>query len=300
MKQNVTELKDIEIQVHQDGTTYTYTLKADDQKEDWHRYTIPFLLFDPSPVLANLPITWIQWKYADSPNDGEIYLTDIKFGSHKSYENLKENLLLCQFYTEQQGISEQAFYISNIYFDIEVENDYPYVPTFGCSEYDFGIGYWRGPALVHYTCPLAPYVCNDNEVLDTYNAKKIIGSVSSLLGLDSTRELMDKFLEKYSSIEPFLLNDYSHELEVLQSPQDRKVIVDSVKCILCASCHAACPLTAFDEDYLGPATLTAVHRFGLDSRNKDRIAKIKQVNNSDEREKRKKGLIPALCLPIQI
>lgn len=35
-----------------------------------------------------------------------------------------------------------------------------------------------------------------DEVLDTYNAKKIIENISSLLGLSNTQELMNKFLEK--------------------------------------------------------------------------------------------------------
>jgi succinate dehydrogenase iron-sulfur subunit len=92
---------------------------------------------------------------------------------------------------------------------------------------------------------------------------------------------MDTFLEKYSSIQPYLLNDFKENGENLQSPQERKVIVDTVKCILCASCHAACPLTALDPKYLGPASLTAVHRFGLDSRNSNGLDLIKNINNQD-------------------
>jgi succinate dehydrogenase / fumarate reductase iron-sulfur subunit len=90
---------------------------------------------------------------------------------------------------------------------------------------------------------------------------------------------MDDFLQKYRSVEPYMLNDFKDNVENLQTPENRKVIIDSVKCILCASCHAACPLTAFDEDYLGPAALNAVHRFGFDERNKDADRIIMQVNN---------------------
>lgn len=90
---------------------------------------------------------------------------------------------------------------------------------------------------------------------------------------------MDAFLEKYRSIDPFMLNDFHADKATLQTPKNRKEIVDSVKCILCASCHSACPLTAFDEDYLGPAVLNAVHRFGFDERNNDAGEIIQKVNN---------------------
>jgi len=90
---------------------------------------------------------------------------------------------------------------------------------------------------------------------------------------------MDSFLDKYNSIKPYFQRDYKGSKEQHQSPQHRKVIVDSVKCILCASCQASCPLTSFDDNYLGPAPLTAVHRFGFDSRNLNRENLIKQVNN---------------------
>jgi succinate dehydrogenase / fumarate reductase iron-sulfur subunit len=92
---------------------------------------------------------------------------------------------------------------------------------------------------------------------------------------------MDAFLEKYRSIQPYLLHEEPHEKEVLQSPEARRRIFDSVKCILCASCHAACPLTAVDTDYLGPAVLTAAQRFGFDDRNESRDRVISRVNTDD-------------------
>lgn len=90
---------------------------------------------------------------------------------------------------------------------------------------------------------------------------------------------MEDFLAKYRSVAPYMLNDFQDYAENLQSPENRQEIVDSVKCILCASCHAACPLTAFDEAYLGPAALTAVHRFGFDERNKTADKIVLRVNN---------------------
>ena len=91
---------------------------------------------------------------------------------------------------------------------------------------------------------------------------------------------MDAFFEKYRSIGPCVVNEEKHEKEHLQSSEERHLIYDSVKCILCASCHAACPLTALDEDYLGPAVLNGAQRFIFDSRNQGSDAVLNQVNNN--------------------
>lgn len=90
---------------------------------------------------------------------------------------------------------------------------------------------------------------------------------------------MEVFLERYNSIDPYLIHSESHDKEVIQSPEARKEIFDSVKCILCTSCHSACPLTAVDVDYLGPAILTAAQRFAFDDRNDKRDDTLKHVNN---------------------
>jgi succinate dehydrogenase / fumarate reductase iron-sulfur subunit len=92
---------------------------------------------------------------------------------------------------------------------------------------------------------------------------------------------MDAFLAKFRSIQPYLVRERSTEAEMLQSPEARRRIFDSVKCILCASCHAACPLTGIDTDYLGPAVLTAAHRFAFDDRNDARGAALDGINTDD-------------------
>ena len=89
---------------------------------------------------------------------------------------------------------------------------------------------------------------------------------------------MDAFLEKFRSIDPYLVHGGKHDREVVQTPEARRRIFDSVKCILCASCHGACPLTALDEEYLGPAVLNAAHRFAFDDRNDRQSEMLVHVN----------------------
>jgi succinate dehydrogenase / fumarate reductase iron-sulfur subunit len=89
---------------------------------------------------------------------------------------------------------------------------------------------------------------------------------------------MEDFLAKYRSIQPFVVHEGTHEKEVLQSPEARRRIFDGVKCLLCASCHGACPLTEVDTDYLGPAVLTAAQRFAFDDRNDKHEDVVSEVN----------------------
>jgi len=92
---------------------------------------------------------------------------------------------------------------------------------------------------------------------------------------------VEPFLEKFRSIGPFLEHADAHERETLQSPQERQEIADSARCLLCGSCHAACPLTAVDPDYLGPAALTAAQRFAFDNRNDRRHDVLRHVNTME-------------------
>ncbi|MEJ2039553.1 MAG: succinate dehydrogenase iron-sulfur subunit [Desulfosarcinaceae bacterium] len=78
---------------------------------------------------------------------------------------------------------------------------------------------------------------------------------------------LDPFFEKYRSVKPFLINDDPPpEKERLQDPADQATIEPALRCILCASCTAACPINRADEDYLGPAALLRAFRYLFDTR----------------------------------
>lgn len=91
---------------------------------------------------------------------------------------------------------------------------------------------------------------------------------------------MTSFFDKYEEIMPYLLNKGPMpERERLQSIKDRNKIDEQLDCILCACCHASCPMTSTDGNYLGPAILVKVDRFAADSRDQARPARLKMVNN---------------------
>lgn len=83
---------------------------------------------------------------------------------------------------------------------------------------------------------------------------------------------MAPFFAKYRAIMPYLINgERPPEKERLQSPEERALIDDTTKCILCACCTTACPVFWVNGRFLGPAALITAHRFIFDSR--DRAAK---------------------------
>lgn len=90
---------------------------------------------------------------------------------------------------------------------------------------------------------------------------------------------MDAFYEKYKSVKPYFSHEGSVDKESIQRPADRLKIEKGVTCILCAACHSYCPLTAMNEDYLGPAALTAANRFAFDTRNEEGEERLEKIND---------------------
>jgi len=95
---------------------------------------------------------------------------------------------------------------------------------------------------------------------------------------------MEPFMDKLEAVKPYFQKLKAHDRELLQSPEDRKKISKTIDCILCAACNSSCPLAAMNDDYLGPAALTAASRFAFDSRNPegpDRLLKLNGLGEFD-------------------
>jgi succinate dehydrogenase / fumarate reductase iron-sulfur subunit len=94
--------------------------------------------------------------------------------------------------------------------------------------------------------------------------------VQPLLGLPVIKDLvvdMEPFFDHYRSVLPYFVNPGTPpERERLQSPQERGMIDDGTKCILCACCTTSCPSFWANDRYLGPAAIVQAHRFIFDSR----------------------------------
>lgn len=95
--------------------------------------------------------------------------------------------------------------------------------------------------------------------------------------------VMDDFMAKLSSVQPYLLVDAAKPLsegEYLQTPAELHRFKQYTQCINCMLCYAACPQYALNEGFVGPAALALAHRYNLDSRDagKDRRADMVASN----------------------
>jgi succinate dehydrogenase / fumarate reductase, iron-sulfur subunit len=92
---------------------------------------------------------------------------------------------------------------------------------------------------------------------------------------------MEPFFASYRLVKPFLINNDPPPAgrERLQSPEDRELIDDTSKCILCAACTTSCPITWTNEEYVGPAAIVQAHRFIYDSRDEGADQRLAVLND---------------------
>lgn len=92
---------------------------------------------------------------------------------------------------------------------------------------------------------------------------------------------MTPFFEKVELIRPYLVASGPPEKERLQSPEQSKKISEAIRCILCACCTGACPVSNENSQFLGPAPLLQAFRRIFDSRDEEREERLKQLDVPD-------------------
>ena len=107
-------------------------------------------------------------------------------------------------------------------------------------------------------------------------------TIEPLLGFRVIKDLvvdMEPFFAAYRSVLPFLINDDPEPVaERLQAPVDRERFEDTTKCILCAACTTACPITWTNDEFVGPAAIVNAHRFIFDSRDQASTDRMQILN----------------------
>jgi hypothetical protein len=104
---------------------------------------------------------------ASPPGNGTFYLTDLKFGEHLTFAGAK-HLRLLEFKMESQGLADHEWWLDDVGLNLEAEDAYPYVPRLAISLGPQGQNPWRGPTLVHYAHPLAPYLAGALNLSQNY------------------------------------------------------------------------------------------------------------------------------------
>jgi succinate dehydrogenase / fumarate reductase iron-sulfur subunit len=93
---------------------------------------------------------------------------------------------------------------------------------------------------------------------------------------------MNPFFEKHRYVRPYLISDEeAPEKERLQSAENQQIFEPALRCILCASCTAACPINRANDNYLGPAALLRSFRYIFDSRDTATGSRLAQVDNDN-------------------
>ena len=92
---------------------------------------------------------------------------------------------------------------------------------------------------------------------------------------------LEPFFEQYKSIKPYVVTDKKPKKEHIQLPEDRKKLDGLYECILCACCSTSCPSYWWNSDkFPGPAILLQAYRFIVDSRDKNKKERLKQLNDA--------------------
>lgn len=123
-------------------------------------------------------------------------------------------------------------------------------------------------------------------VRDVAEQNGAVVTIEPLKSLPVQRDLMvdyKDFFAAYRIVKPFLIPTVQADSgEYIQSQDQRKRFDDPTKCILCASCHSACPIVADEEtDFIGPAAVVQAARFVFDSRDEGLKPRLDVLDKPD-------------------
>jgi succinate dehydrogenase / fumarate reductase iron-sulfur subunit len=89
---------------------------------------------------------------------------------------------------------------------------------------------------------------------------------------------MEPFFGREKSVHPhdgITLTVAEEGKEHLQTVEQRLQFDDDIKCIMCACCVSACPVSQKEDPaYVGPAAIVRAHRYIFDSRVKDMLERL--------------------------
>ena len=104
-----------------------------------------------------------------APAQGSFDLLDLKFDNHHTFRGA-DHLRVVEIKHQETGLiltNGPDWYLDDFGFDLEVDDAYPYAPRLAISLNAYGRNPWRGPTLVHYSHPLAPYLVNRFDIKNT-------------------------------------------------------------------------------------------------------------------------------------
>lgn len=122
-------------------------------------------------------------------------------------------------------------------------------------------------------------------VQDVAKEENAVVVFEPLKALPVQRDLMvdyGRFFDAYREVKPYLFPaEPVEERERVQTPAERSRFDDSTKCILCASCHSACPVVVRGTGFIGPAAIVQAARFVFDSRDEGIEPRLDVLDRAD-------------------
>ena len=89
------------------------------------------------------------------------------------------------------------------------------------------------------------------------------------------------FLRKLETVKPWLIpgaGPATADRPHVQTPQQIDDYYQYSECINCLLCYAACPQYGLNNQFIGPAALTLLHRYNADSRDRGRAQRMEVIN----------------------
>lgn len=122
---------------------------------------------------------------------------------------------------------------------------------------------------------------------DIVEKERDIVTLQPLRHMPVERDLMvdqTAFFKHYRTVRPYLFasDDVTPDQgERLQNMEERAIIDDATKCILCGACYSACPVLDKNPAFIGPAALVQAARFVQDSRDQGLEARVDVLDSKD-------------------
>lgn len=154
---------------------------------------------------------------------------------------------------------------------------------------------WEQDSSLSYRMSCAHGICGSDGL--TINGSPALACQKLVKDCDYTNEIsieplkffrvikdlnvdLEPFFERIKAIHPekneVTKTENTPEQEQLQTPEQRGLFDDAVKCILCACCVAACPVALEKEpEFIGPEAILRAHRYIFDSRVTDRVERMR-------------------------
>jgi len=154
------------------GTYFYREVTADNQV--WNRVQVPWEEFMPeggSGTLSHpIQVVDIGMTGTPPPTDGTFLVTDLTLGGHMTFADASQVRLLEFKYVEGPLAlnAEHIWRLDDVSLNLEAADGYPFVPRLAISLGPYGLNAWRGPTLVHYAHPLAPWLCDRYDLATTY------------------------------------------------------------------------------------------------------------------------------------